>query len=287
MNAMHDRERPPCVIQLMGGLGNQILQYAFGLAFVNNVPEKLWLNLDWYRTAPATRKYLLPKIFSKVDIQITTATSFKGGAIKVDCSDAPGVFVKQLLEIDRPAVFRGYFQHRDFYENSLKFMKGVMTESILERQENNLVSQRKRIGIHLRRGDFKNDLNARIHGCISIDRINSALSNFFASEVNQLNSFEIQIFSDDPIEEDTIARVQNAVNNEFVSKFVGNEIESFIAIANCEYVFCSNSTFSYCATALSKRIHKAWLPRPWMISNVIFTDDIALENHSFFASGLG
>jgi hypothetical protein len=133
----------------MGGLGNQLYQYAFGQVQKANgikiVYDRSWFN---YRQKGSSREYNLDKF----DIEVPFSSFLNQQEIHENS------YEPALLTIDN-CNFWGYWQYLSYYQPILKGLQSTLkvkeyfytTEyrNLLKRAENRQIT-----GIHVRRGDY-------------------------------------------------------------------------------------------------------------------------------------
>lgn len=176
------------IVKIMGGLGNQMFQYAFARSLVH-MGKKVKLDISYYDTIPnedTVRKYELDKFAYKFQIATSKEIArYNNVFIKIadiigECSHlfTPSTIVEkefcykqELLEMDEK-FFVGYWQ-------SEKYFTSIRTELIKEitfqnrdisKKNRDVEEQIKRaecpVSIHIRAGDYLNQYNVRNFGNI-------------------------------------------------------------------------------------------------------------------------
>jgi len=137
------------VIKLMGGLGNQLYQYAFGQAQkangINVAYDRSWFD---YRQKGSPREYHLDKF----DIVILSSPFLNQQEIHENS------YEPALLTIDN-CNFWGYWQYLSYFQPILKGLQSTLkvNESFYTTEYRNLLKtaeNRVITGIHVRRGDY-------------------------------------------------------------------------------------------------------------------------------------
>jgi hypothetical protein len=136
------------VVKLVGGLGNQLFQYAFGKSLalygIEVVFDNTWYNNESFPPRP----YRLDKFC--VNIKLKKAFPYQ----KV-------IFEKRFHEmklVDN-CYFQGYWQYPKYYKNTIPFLKDefkikeeYFTPEFLELKEK--ITNCDSVSIHVRRGDY-------------------------------------------------------------------------------------------------------------------------------------
>jgi hypothetical protein len=207
------------IVKLIGGLGNQLFQYAAGLrlALLHQTALKLdpspfeYYKLHRYSLAP----FCIQEVFASPE-EITKII----GASKQGLSRFIFQISQKLKPYYRRAIFReyhfkpfnpdifrtpknlyldGYWQSEKYFidiadrirgDFQIKYEQGHQSREIGAQ-----ISNTQSVGIHVRRGDYvSNQLTYRIHGTMSLDYYQRCIS-FIIEKVAQPHFF---IFSDDP-----------------------------------------------------------------------------------------
>jgi hypothetical protein len=279
-------------VSLIGGLGNQMFQYAAGKALAERHGVPLALDLSGFRNY-ALRSFLLD--------QLRVPEADLPGVSEVSAENAPHNFVRSLWKqrIDRvltraglpkltpsadqyrephfhydpafeglgpQASLFGYFQSERYFTSIAGGLRdwllprepfGVAAAKVLGQIERSLVP----VSVHIRRGDYLNPGTAEFHGILgepyyrqAIDRIEAALG----------EGIDFFIFSDDP------AAAEQVLN--FVPKPRLNHVrgdpqrpwEDMALMARCRHHVTANSSFSWWGAWLNRSPDKVVVaPRAW------------------------
>jgi len=222
------------IIKLCGGLGNQIFQYAFGKAQMENGIEVLFDKL-WFDSSKAKqplRQYVLDKF--KTDLKIIGRRSGK------KIINEKG-FDIELLHKDG-FYFNGYWQYPEYSKNVLSQLqqelwvrKELYSKEFLElRQE--IILNDNSVAVHVRRGDY---LYLDGFPVMNMDYYNMAFEYIYG---------DLYVFSDDM---DWCRK--NFKNAKFIHL---NEYFDFELMRLCKHQIISRSSFSWWAARLNSNLYK-------------------------------
>jgi hypothetical protein len=238
------------VVKLMGGLGNQLFQYAFGRVVEECSGNKTGYDVSWYKIKRVPpRPYLLDQFQ-----MVVPSTNYQNTR---KFSEKLGEAIPSLHVDD--TYFSGYWQNSDLYSPSLleefreKFhvKPSLYTPAFLQLREQ--VQGCTSVALHVRRGDYLMHPN---HLVLPIRYYQNALSYMHSLKKN----VEVFIFSDD---------IEWCQDNFMDCHFVELENESleFDLMRSCKHFIIANSTFSWWAAYLS--LNAAIIgPKKWWRSSV-------------------
>ncbi|MDB5228745.1 MAG: alpha,2-fucosyltransferase [Bacteroidota bacterium] len=279
------------VVRLMGGLGNQLFQYAAGrhLAHLNNT--ELYADISFLKSQEYTtpRYYelgafnvactvaddkMLDKFnnsdFSKKERVLTHLLSF--GKNKKYKFDEYG-FDENLLELRGNFYIRGYFQSEKYFRGINDIIRRELTikEEFIPK-DTQLIEQIKNtnsIAIHIRRGDYIRNLSSmEAHGLCSKDYYAKSIE-FMKREVGE--DVHFYLFTDDE------AWVKNEMKWNINSTLISGKttVEDFYLMNLCKHNIIANSTFSWWAAWLNNHpAKKVIAPKHW--TNNLQTEFIEL-----------
>lgn len=223
------------VVKITGGLGNQIFQYAYGLALAKYNNTELWCDLSGYKSGQDVRVLELRKIFNvKHSAVINSLKYFR------HVKERAFQFDPALKTLGNFHYVSGYFQSYKYFEPFnllLKFTDSVHFDYVRE-----LV---KATGadtcIHIRRGDYLTSLKHYV-----------LPDSYYMKAVDRLRSNKIIIFSDDR------EYAQRFRNDHYLSGQRTFEVWDSIdavhdlaAMSFFDNIVMANSTFSFWAAYLS------------------------------------
>jgi hypothetical protein len=278
------------VVPLIGGLGNQMFQYAAARAVALRTGSALKLELSWFGTDP-DRQYALEPFA----ISATTMLSAKQEAPKYDrlsriwrrlpiarrqnglpvFKEASFRYDTAIEQVRGSAFLDGYFQSEKYFSNyreqiaadfKLRSAPLPPATAVLS-----LISQTDAICLHIRRGDYVTNKAANAHhGTCSLEYYKAALE-CVASDLVRPHCF---VFSDDPAwaRENFVPAIPVTI----VDIHSSNEAhEDLRLMAACQRFVIANSSLSWWGAWLgSHRNKKVVAPAQWFQKRDIDTSDL-------------
>ena len=236
------------VIKVMGGLGNQLFQYAFGRMQRLNAINVAFANSsytdDKIEKQTWKRNYVLDKFCTDVRIRTFYPPN------KVVRESAVG-HNKDLLRLDRHN-FHGYWQYLDYYKDHLEIFReefqlrpgiGKDNKQYLQLKKQ-IVKEKNSVSVHVRRGDY----------VIIAENFEHFIQPFtyYLGSLNYLNTLTpintIYIFSDG-IDWCKDHFKKEYFNNPIVFVEGFEDYLDFDLMKNCKHNIISASTFSWCSLA--------------------------------------
>jgi hypothetical protein len=261
----------------MGGMGNQMFQYAFGrkLALLNN--SEVLLDLSFLKRRDMNKDFVyrhydldIFNIYEKfLDIE-------KIKYMHVSYYDTLYNNYLSNLVIDSKEnyLLEGYWQSVYYFEDIIDiikkdftFKKGIEREStkelLKEIQNNNSVM------INIRRTDY---LNTDFHGVLGLNYINSAIEII----KNRVIDAKYFIFSDDMEWCKNNIKIDNCIFVDHIH--AGKKFEDYLQLMiQCKNFIISNSTFAWWSAFLSDNTNKVVVcPSKWFTNtpNSIITKNL-------------
>lgn len=273
-------------VQLNGGLGNQMFQYAFGRAMAFKLQTELLFDsspLLNNKTA-FTNRTLELGIF-KIKIQLASITDikrlksifyrivnvifyklgFKGIQTSKYFIEKNFSYNKSIDKIGKNCYLNGYWQSYRYFQN----IESIIREEfkfppILDMGNKDTIFKIENgnsISLHIRRSDFVNNKYHDIHGTCSIEYYQKAVE-YIATRVSDPVFF---IFSDD------IEWARTNLNLNFPYEFVAGNIgnKSFIdmqLMSLSKHNIIANSSFSWWGAWLNSNTEKIVIaPKQWFL----------------------
>lgn len=272
------------IAHIIGGLGNQMFQYAAGraLSLAHNVP--LYLDVQDFKGYELHNGYELHRLF---DVQASIATNwdvfqvlgwraisplrrklfhqkfskFRGAHLFVD-----SLFAEMPCLIDMPSssYLMGNWQSEQFFGDIEEIIRSDFTFKLSMSKRNaelaDMIKSVNAISLHVRRGDIaSNPTSLAFHGLCSLDYYRQAIELVAA----RVTDPEFVIFSDD------MDWVRKNLNIGFPCHYIdtNNGSESYNdmrLMSFCNHHIVANSSFSWWGAWLSNGEHKVVVaPKKW------------------------
>lgn len=282
------------VVRLLGGLGNQMFQYALGRALALKNHDCLKLDLERY-TQLARKAGARQFALSHFNIQAEIATPAEIYRAKYPLG-ALSEFVLKLRKQPKdlkvgfdPAVLRrkgnlyleGFWQSEDYFKQysdairkdfTPKESLGLAAQTILDEINNADAAGRVPVSVHVRRGDY-------VHHPQIAQTLGTLADQYYlqAAELltEKIQSARIQLF----ISSDDIPWVQSHLHLKFAATYVSRpgiqDWEEMLLMAACRHHIIANSSFSWWGAWLNVDPTKIVIgPARWALKNPARYTDI-------------
>ena len=253
------------IVRIMGGLGNQMFQYAFGRAVAAETGRELVLDLTSMPTGsgPNLRRWELSNLsipplrkigakslerhpestrgFSRRSVSLV----FKAlRRFRID--EPPGDRVLDSAHLFRPVAHCvGYWQSHLYFD----WMGEVIRSELKPRKELSTavssllraIVDRETIAVHVRRGDYVTESHvARVHRALPVRYYEGAL----LSIAEQLHRPIAVVFSDDP--DWAVKNLRFGIETIHAERHRGfSAIETLVGISRCAHHVIANSSLSW------------------------------------------
>ena len=272
------------IVNLMGGLGNQMFQYALGRRLAQDKGVALKLDTQWFGKQNL-RKFELDKfnitfkIASEEEIY-STRHFFRNRIIRKVYSiyqnqlpyfkrsfiNEPnfGFFDHHILEVPKNCYLTGYWQSEKYFSSMEDTIRKEFT--LKEIADSNFIELSKEmqninsVSLHVRRGDYvTNPQTNKFHGVLSTDYYKLAVKLI----QNKIDTPHFYVFSDD------LEWVKERLN--FVTpctyiegKKEGRDCEEMWLMSQCKHHIIANSSFSWWGAWLGNNPDKIVIsPNQW------------------------
>lgn len=268
------------ITRLLGGLGNQMFQYAVGrhLSYIH----KTSLQLDISElNRLKTRKYALDCFNIKGEVIEEQKKSLVGRIIK-RLSTQENIYFERNFSFDQEVLalpdnvtLIGYFQSKKYFSDIERIIRKDFTFKsppsskiipVLKK-----IKSSESVSIHFRRKDYiTNKKFFYYHGVCSLDYYQQAIS----LVTHKLKSPQFFIFSDD------LNRVKKNLKIEYPKFFVYSNLkdkdyEDLRLMSHCYHNIIANSTFSWWGAWLNENKNKVVVsPKNWFRNKSINTEDV-------------
>lgn len=275
------------IVKILGGLGNQMFQYALGVSISlsgKNVKYDL-SEMDEYKThsyqienfkvnivradkneISTLKNSIINRFFRKLNIGIMVKSTH--------IYENVGMYNSEILKMEN-AYLDGYWQSEKYF---VKYREHILNDFTIKTILNsrtvsigNEIDFNNSVSLHIRRGDYvTNETTNKIHGVCSLDYYQSAVS-----IINQkLSSPVFYIFSDDI----DWARENLKIKNKtvFVShNDIDHGYEDMYLMSKCKHNIIANSSFSWWAAWLNQNPGKIVInPSKWFVSGQYNNKDL-------------
>ncbi len=278
------RSAPIVSVELMGGLGNQMFQYAAGHALARRTGAELRLDLGHFAQS-TKRRYLLDCFAVPAPIsrepsptawrglahwlvlracrRLGLSTQFLQGGWTI--YDQPAVHFDAAFDTLVPPVhLKGYFQSERYFQSVADeirklFTIRVATSPTFAKRLDEIAATDWPVSIHVRRGDYVSDpLVHAMHGTCDEAYYRRAVALAERLAAKPPTYF---VFSDDVARAREVLDVKDAV---YIGGDVERPWEDLALMAACRGHVIANSSFSWWGAWLDPRPDK-WViaPRQW------------------------
>ncbi len=284
------------IISLLGGLGNQMFQYALGRALSIKLQTDLVLDLSSFEGTPL-RSYQLQyfpihaRIFKGEDITriipdrlgikyITKRLLLK--ILKqesiVIIKEKSLAFDPNILKTKKNSMMQGYWQTEKYFSTISGVIKSDFSFSTIISPKNDetlrSITKKEAVSLHIRRGDYlTNPIANSYHGVCSLDYYHNAMK-IIEKSVKEPEYF---IFTDDP----EWARI-NIITNKpkvIIDWNVNSPQEDLRLMSSCKHHIIANSSFSWWGAWLGNNENKIVIaPEPWLDTKKNYMQDIYGNN---------
>ncbi len=277
------------VVRLIGGLGNQMFQYAAAKSLAHHHNTELFLDLTFLSKSPegayTKRKFELNEfnidakiadnnILQKFDLDagklITKIKSTVPNLFKTLVYNEYGHdFNSFFFKLPQNTYLNGYWQNQSYFlsqqadlikDFELKNKPGLDYQYFLDR-----ITTAHSVAIHVRRGDYATLESAnKFHGLLTLDYYKRAIK-YLEARHHNLTYF---IFSDDlnwcKLNFDFVSNANYIESN----KMDLTPHEELLLISKCNHAIIANSSFSWWGAWLNSHSNKLVIaPNQWFNSN--------------------
>lgn len=267
------------IVNVIGGLGNQMFQYALVIALRERFREDIYVDTTSFKTYGLHNGLELERVFnikllksSPKDIKKLT---YYSGFYKLNrfmqkylprkktmCNEFPlERFDKSKLYINQDMYYEGYWQHYSYFNEYKDIIlkeyqfQGELSDEATEYMRR--IIKGNSVAIHIRRGDYLKEKYYK--GICDIEYYKKAIT--YLNSID--DSFHYYIFSND-IQwcKENIASM--LVNYTFVDCHKGaDSYKDMLLMSLCEHMILANSSFSWWAAYLNKNEGKIIAPLKW------------------------
>lgn len=281
------------IVQLRGGMGNQMFQYAAGrcLSLRHNVPLKLDISqfqYDKLRNYDLSAFTIVEDFAGPADLGQVKKSSQKLKNILIDLRSSIGGrwpigYKKEAQFYVDPDFFtlpdntylEGYWQSEKYFKEIKGIIRSDFSIKIPQENQNQGIEEKIKnctaVSVHIRRGDYiSNPETHKTHGICDPEYYEQAVEVI----AKQTDNPELFIFSDD------ITWAKENIKMNIPSHFVTNQnslkgYEDLRLMTMCEHHIIANSTFSWWGAWLCRNPEKIIIaPKKWFSRTDLDTRDL-------------
>ena len=287
------------VVKLLGGLGNQMFQYAIGRVLSLKLNTDLKFDHDFFQgkddeisTKRSFELHVFNIDFKKAtdyDIKLFTGKSrlqkkiehevpfFKKYHLVIEKSHE---FNATILDTKNNSYLNGYWQSEKYF----KSIRSILLKDFILKNPINTVNalnvlkcqNKNSVSIHIRRGDYvSNSSNLLYHGICSLQYYYDAI-HYLKGKINE--DIKLFVFTDDMVWVNENFKPE--YNFEIINDNKG--IDSFYdmyLMSICHHNIIANSSFSWWGAWLNTHPNKIVIaPKNWFETKDINSEDVIPEN---------
>jgi hypothetical protein len=282
------------IVKLQGGLGNQLFQYAAGLALAHRHNTSLKVDSTFLKQDAKghyTQRYLELPIFNteikeanETDLSLFTFNENKyWRRLKKQVPHWFNTVVMNESQINVESIFfklpsntylNGYWQSEKYF---LEIRETLLQQLIIKPEylkniENEVAlikSASQSVAVHVRRGDYVTLSSANeFHGSCDV--------NYYQEAANQFsNATTFFVFSDD------LEWCKQNLNFKSKTHYINSPTAytDFYLMSQCQHQIIANSSFSWWAAWLNTNASKKIIaPKHWFVDKSLNTSDIYPSN---------
>ena len=280
------------IVELKGGFGNQLFQYAAGLSLAKYHQTELRVDPSQLANPDSVTGTIrqtdlfnlsdIPAIANKKDLhkyhQKLGLSKFKDKILPLHkrniYKEKSNKFDKNFFKAGASLLLKGnrqselYFNRYENYIRQKLVISDTALQKVKEYGEN--LKHLDSVSLHIRRGDYLTAIALEWLGLLPLSYYENAIEIIAA----KIPNCKFYIFSDD------IDWVQNNLiinyEHDFVSNIqTTNAMEDFHLMSSCKHNIIANSTFSWWAAWLNTNQNKMIIaPKKWFSMENINTDDL-------------
>ncbi len=284
------------IVRLIGGLGNQMFQYALGrqLAVKNNTTLKLDIqafkdyklrnyDLDCFNileniATPDDLSGVIPpsdRLINKIGKHMNVR--LKGIQRIQYIKEQAFSFQQEILDLKDNVYLDGYWQSEKYFfdikniilkDFTVKNSPDPVNESIMKE-----ITECESVNIHIRRGDYvSNPITNQYHGFLGLEYYQKAIRLI----LEKVGSPHFFVFSDDP--EWASENIETDFPITYIKHNGDKNYEDLRLMSTCKHHIIANSSFSWWGSWLSRNEDKIVIaPKKWF-NAALDTKDISLDS---------
>lgn len=270
------------IVNIIGGLGNQMFQYAFALYLKNKyVKEEILIDIHHFKHYKLHNGFELSRIFKNLNIDVANKKQLQEityyiphyylfrcvrrlfPRLKTEYIEkAEYKYDNAVSKIEGNCYYEGYWQSCKYYLDIKSDIIDVFTFPNPDEYNKQLVlniESSNSVGIHVRRGDYINHKDFK--GICDIDYYKRAIGKLF----ERSDKYFFYIFSNDI--EWCKSNLELLLGNNQVTYVTGNigknSFWDMFLMSKCKHLIIANSSFSWWGAFLNINIYNIYAPKKW------------------------
>ena len=279
------------ITQLMGGLGNQMFQYAVGRRLAHRWGTPLKLDTSFYATQ-SLRSYGLGYFNIEEHFAMPAEVARMQGRYPYRMQRVIHRFVERhkpyyrrrfiteqstlfdanILQAPRDTCLRGYWQTDRYFVDIADLLQREFTlryplSDCCQRLQNRIAAVNA-VCVHVRRGDYA--MNPGIHALCGLDYYTHAI----ALLLTKIHDAQLFVFTDDPAW--VKAHLRFPLHTTVIEpQSLPCDYEDLHLMSCCKHFIIANSTFSWWGAWLATNLNKVVIaPARWFVSEAHDTRDL-------------
>ncbi len=274
------------LIRIIGGLGNQMFQYAAARTLADHLDVELYLDLSEFKSyklfSYELDKFCIrAKVATDNELQKFSLWRFRLAQLckKLQFNNRFYIepsfcFTESWYDLNDQTYLSGYFQSEKYFISGKKLLldefqlKNILSDKNFEIKC--LAENSTSVSIHVRRGDFITDKKTlKIHGICSQNYYSTAIKKMQDS----FDNIRFFVFSNDLAwAKETLDVGSDAV---FVSGNEKTPENDLYLMTRCQHHIIANSSFSWWGAWLGENSNQSVIvPEPWFNSKKIVSTDL-------------
>ena len=249
------------VVRILGGLGNQMFQYAYAKA-LEQKGFNVKLDISKFKKYKLHGGYQLNKFDIDINVADTLPILLGKIGVKKSLKEKSLLFDKNLLSLNGNEYVKGYFQTEKYFleirEILLKNFKiNQKIAPSTKKYADAILSYKNTCSLHIRRGDYITDKKANsVHGTCSLEYYKEAIEIILKQNLDT----HFFIFSDDIAWTKENLKIENAIFIEH--KTIPHE--DIYLMSLCKNNITANSSFSWWGAWLNNHKSKTVIAPNWV-----------------------
>ena len=243
------------IVKIIGGLGNQMFQYALGRSLAYRHNTELKLDISDYQERYKLHRYGLHHLNihasiaspngGKQRILLALLKIFRGNTAKSYLAEKKFSFDPSILSCGDNVYFNGYWQSEKYFTNVQDIIREEFKIKTSPDQDNESMIKRiestEAVAVHIRRGDYiSNSKTNSVHGSVSLEYYTKAAKII----MDAINTPTFFVFSDDP------QWVKKNLKLPSLTVYIDHNgpeknYEDLRLMSVCKHHIIANSTFSW------------------------------------------